>query len=86
MSSVIVVASDSLGSVNDNFTGAITVALASNPTGAGLSGTKTVRASNGVATFGDLSVDRPGTYRLQAIASGSSVTSASFTITTATAP
>ena len=86
MSAIIVVASDSLGSVNEGFTGAISVALASNPTGAALSGTRTVRPSRGIATFSNLSVDKPGTYTLQASASGSSVTSGLFTITTPTAP
>lgn len=86
MSAVIVVASDTLGSVQEDFTGVITVALASNPTGAGLSGTKTVRASDGIATFGDLSIDRAGTYTLRASGSGGSITSSPFTITTTTAP
>jgi hypothetical protein len=84
MSAVIVVASDSLGSVNEAFSGVVTVALATNPTGASLSGTTAVRASDGLATFGDLSIDRAGTYTLRASASGSSVTSSPFTITPAT--
>src|SRR5580765_5571343 len=52
-----VVASDSLGNIDATFTGVITVALGSNATGAGLHGNTSVRASDGVATFTDLSVD-----------------------------
>ena len=48
---------------------AVTVALAYNPTGATLSGTLTVGASNGVATFSDLRVNQAGTgYTLRATA------------------
>lgn len=87
MSAVRVVATDSLGSVATTFTGVIAVALASNSTGAGLNGTTAVRASNGSATFSNLSVDRAGTYTLRASASGAaSVTSDPFTITSAVAP
>lgn len=84
MSTVIVVASDSLGSVNEAFSGVVTVALASNPTGAALSGTTAVRASDGLASFPNLSIDRAGTYTLRASANGSAVTSSPFTITAAT--
>lgn len=45
---------------------AITVGLGTAPAGAALDGTKTVTSSNGVATFGDLSVDEIGTYTLVA--------------------
>lgn len=87
MSAVIVVARDSLGRVNEALSGGITVALASNSTGAALSGTRTVRASRGTATFGNLSVDKPGTYTLQASASGAeSVTSSPFVITSTAGP
>ena len=48
---------------------AVTIAL-SNPAGATLSGTTTVNAVNGVATFGDLSVDRVGDYTFVASAEG----------------
>jgi hypothetical protein len=82
-----VVARDSLGSTDSSFTGSITIGLASNSTGASLSGTTVVGASNGIATFSNLAIDRPGTYTLQASASGAAtVTSTAFTITTVTAP
>ena len=78
-----VAASDSLGNVDTTFTGVITVALASNSSGAGLHGNTAIRASDGVATFTDLSVDAAGTYSLRATASGAgSVTSSAFVITT----
>lgn len=87
MSAVQVAARDSLGNIATVFAGAINVELASNSTGAGMSGTKTVRASSGIATFANLSVDRAGTYTLRASASGAaSVTSSAFTITTAGTP
>ena len=87
MAPVEVVATDSLGTTDSTFTGAITISLTSNSTGAALSGTATQRASAGVATFNNLSVDKAGTYRLQATTSGASaVTSNQFTITTATGP
>ena len=44
----------------------ITVGLGTAPVGASLSGTKTVTSTNGVATFGNLSVDAQGTYTLAA--------------------
>ena len=82
-----VAASDSLGNIDTTFTGVISVALASNATGAGLHGNTAVRASNGVATFTDLSVDAAGTYTLRATASGAgSVTSGAFVITTVIGP
>src|SRR2546427_1992542 len=43
------------------FSGTITVALGSNPGGATLSGTLLVAAVGGVASFGDLSLNRTGT-------------------------
>ena len=77
LSTVLVGAVDSLGSFDSTFTGVVTVTLGSNSTGAGLAGQKAVRASRGFATFGNLSVDRAGTYTLVASANG--VTSATST-------
>src|ERR671936_1416872 len=59
-----VVARDSLGNTDTTFTGSMTVALASNSTGAALSGTTTRRAVAGVASFANLSIDKPGTYTM----------------------
>jgi hypothetical protein len=82
-----VVTRDSLGGIDSSFTGSVTISLASNPTGAALSGTTAVRPLNGIASFGDLRLDKAGTYTLQASASGATpVTSNAFTITTVTGP
>jgi len=81
MSPVLVGAVDSLGNLDLTFIGAVTVTLGANSTGAGLGGQTTVRASRGVATFANLSVDRAGTYTLVANANGAtSSTSAPFAI------
>jgi hypothetical protein len=82
-----VAANDSLGAIDTLFTGSVTISLSSNPTGAALSGTKVVRAVRGIATFGGLSLDKAGTYTLQASTSGvTPVISNPFPITTATGP
>ncbi len=87
MTAVEVAARDSLGNIESDFTGAVTISLGSNPTGANLSGTKVVRPVNGIASFSNLAIDKAGTYTLRASASGAaSVTSSAVTITTATAP
>jgi len=82
-----VVVRDSLGDTDTDFTGSISLALASNSSGAALHGTTTARPVNGIASFNNLAVDKAGTYRLEASTSGAvAVTSAAFSITTATAP
>lgn len=74
---------DSLGIPDSSFTGDVTIAIGTNPTGGTLSGTASVATVHGVALFGDLRIDRAGTgYTLIAQANGMSpVTSASFNIT-----
>src|SRR5207253_240427 len=69
------------------FTANVTVALGANPGSGTLSGNKTVPALAGVATFGDLSLDKAGTgYTLTAASTGlSAPTSAAFNISAATA-
>ena len=50
-----------------NFTGTVTVAIGTNPSAGTLSGTTTVALTNGVATFSNLSIDKPGSgYTLTA--------------------
>lgn len=73
---------DSFGNLVNGFTGAVTLALAGNPSGATLGGTVLVQAVNGVANFVDLTVDKPGTgFTLQATATGLSAgTSAAFKV------
>ena len=77
-----VTALDGLGNVATSFTGNVTVAIGVNPGGGTLSGTKTIAAVAGVATFSTLSIDKAGVgYTLGASASGvSGATSSAFTI------
>jgi len=77
-----VVVSDSLGNVDSTFTAAITITIGVNPVGGNLSGTTSVAPVNGVAQFGDLSIDKAGTgYVLGASASGATgASSNSFNI------
>jgi hypothetical protein len=65
------------------FTGNVTVTLGNNPGGSTLAGTTTVAAVNGVASFGDLSLNKSANgYWLTATATSlTSATSASFNIT-----
>src|SRR5205809_674705 len=74
---------DAAGNPVPSFTGSVTVALGSNPGGSTLSGTTTVAAVNGVASFGDLSANKTGTsYALTATATGlTPTTSSGFSIT-----
>src|SRR5205807_215292 len=78
---------DAFGNVATGFTGAVAVALGSNPGSATLSGTTPVAAVGGVATFVDLSLNKTGTgYTLTASASGFTPgTSTAFDITPGTA-
>src|SRR5205814_973593 len=82
-----ITALDPAGNPVPSFTGSVTVALGNNPGGSTLSGTTTVAAVNGVATFVDLSLNKTGTgYTLTASASGfAPVTSTAFDITPGTA-
>src|SRR5439155_13237473 len=74
---------DDAGNTDASFTGPVTIALGTNPSGGTLSGTKTVTTASGVAAFSNLSIDKAGTgYTLQATASGlTGATSAAFSIT-----
>jgi len=66
-----VAAHDNSGNIAGGFTGDITMSIGRNPSGGTLSGTLTVSAVDGVATFNDLRIDRPGTtYTLVAKAAG----------------
>jgi hypothetical protein len=72
--SVKVAALDVLGNPATSFNGSVTIAISKNGgllMPGTLSGTKTVTAVNGVATFADLSIDQVGNgYTLQVTASG----------------
>lgn len=73
---------DSLGSPAAAFTSAITISVAFNPVGGNLTGTRSVTPVNGIASFGDLVIDKSGAgYVLQASAPGAtSVSSNPFNI------
>ena len=55
-----VAAQDSTGVTDTAFTGNVTIALGNNPSKATLTGTLTIAALRGVATFSDLRIDLPG--------------------------
>jgi uncharacterized repeat protein (TIGR01451 family) len=76
------------GRVVPSFTGAVTMALGSNPGGGSLGGTVTVNAVNGVAPFSNLAVSGAGTgVTLVASAPGlASATSDPFTVTAPSSP
>src|SRR5439155_1397616 len=66
-----VTAQDAQGNTATQFAANVTVALGTNPGGGALSGTTTVAAAGGVATFAGLSINRPGTgYTLAAATNG----------------
>ena len=73
---------DGSGQLATSSTAAVTVAIGSNPGAGSLSGTLTVSASGGIASFSDLSIDRVGDeYTLTATSPGLSPTaSTSFDI------
>ena len=73
---------DAGGSTLSYFNGNVTIAISTNPPGGSLSGTMTVAAVNGIATFSTLRIDRSGTgYTLAASSPGlPGVTSAAFNI------
>ncbi len=73
---------DPFGNVATGSSAAVTMAIGTNPAGGVLSGTTSVNASSGVATFTNLKIDKPGTgYTLVAGSSGlASVTSTPFDV------
>jgi alpha-tubulin suppressor-like RCC1 family protein len=73
---------DAQGSVLTGATNSVTLAIGTNPSGGTLSGTTTVDAVNGVATFSTLRIDKPGSgYTLVASAGGlTGTTSLAFEI------
>jgi streptogramin lyase len=62
---------DAYGNVVTTAAGTVSVAFASNPTGATLGGTRSITASQGVATFTDLTISKVGSgYTLRVSSSG----------------
>jgi YVTN family beta-propeller protein len=80
---VVVTARDALGNTATGFTGNVGLAIGTNPAGGTLSGTDTVAAVAGVATFSTLSIDRVGTGYTLTAGSGAlaGATSGTFDIT-----
>ena len=83
-----VAARDANGNLVPTFTGNVALGISVNPASGTLSGTTTVAALGGVATFPDLSIDNAGTgYQLQATSPGlTPATSVAFDVTSAGAP
>jgi hypothetical protein len=77
-----IAAQDSTGGTDTLFTGTVTLALDNNPSGATLTGTLTVSATRGVASFSDLRIDLAGSgYTFTASAFGLfGATSSSFNV------
>ena len=80
---VAVVAQNASGSADTNFANSVSIAIGTNPGGGTLSGTTTVTATGGVATFNNLNINNAGNgYTLKASATLlTSATSATFNIT-----
>jgi YVTN family beta-propeller protein len=74
---------DPAGTVITAATNSVTIALGANPSRASLTGTKTVAAVNGVATFGDLQVTESGSNYDLVVTSGALIsdTSVAFDVT-----
>ena len=67
--SVVVAVQDSFGNTKTSYTGTVTIALSANPSGGTLSGTLSVAAVAGVATFSNLKLNKVGGgYSLKATA------------------
>lgn len=81
---VVVAARNAAGTTATSYTGTVSMAIGTNPGGGTLSGTTSVSAVAGVATFNGLSINNAGTgYTLTASATGlTSATSAPFNIVT----
>ena len=65
----IVRAVDAFGNTDAKFKGSVALTLASNPSNSTLGGTLTATAARGVATFGNLQIDQPGSGNALAAAS-----------------
>ena len=79
---ITVAAEDSIGNVVTGFTGTVQLSFGNNPTAATLSGTTSVSAVAGIATFSDIRVNLAGSYTLLATSAGlTSSTSPGFDVT-----
>jgi alpha-tubulin suppressor-like RCC1 family protein len=84
---VAVAIQDAFGNSAPSATSAVTVGIGTNPNGGTLSGTKTVNAANGVASFPGLSINKAASGYTLVASAGALITdtSAPFTITPAAA-
>jgi hypothetical protein len=79
---VVVALRDAFGNAVTSSSARVQLALGNNPTGASLTGTLSVDAVNGVATFPGVAVDRTGTgYTLTASTPGITTSSVPFNVT-----
>jgi hypothetical protein len=81
--SLVIVALTSSNTFDSSYSGTVTLTLAplaTNPPGAFLGGTTTVTASGGIASFPGLTLNLPGSYVIQATASGLSNVSTTITV------
>ena len=83
----VVTAEDAEGNVATGFTGSETVAIANNAGGSTLGGTVTVSATNGVASFSGLTLNKVGSGYTLAVTSGTltAATSSAISVTPGTA-
>ena len=78
--SLVIQALTSTNALASSYSGTVTLTLVTSPPGAVLGGTTTIPASGGVASFSGLTLNLPGSYVIQASASG--LSSASTTTIT----
>ena len=80
---VVVTVQDAVGNTVTSSSATVAVAFGTNPGAGTLSGTVSLAATNGVATFSDLSINKTGTgYTLVASSTGlTSATSSAFNVT-----
>lgn len=82
-----IAAQDGHGNVLQTFNGPITLSIQSGPAGAGLGGSYTVNAVNGVANLTNLVLSTPGAYTLLASSNGmTSVSTARITVSPPSPP
>ena len=78
---IVVTGQDAAGNTVTGFTGNVTMSIGTNPVSGTLSGTLTVAATSGVATFSNLSIDKAATgYTLTAAAGAVNKASTAFSI------
>ena len=78
---VAVEAVDDLGNRTPSAAPRVTLSVGDNPAGGLLSGTLQVDADRGLATFDDLSLDRPGVYNFNIAVDGLSAATVPVTVT-----